>query len=250
MLRTTLLSIAAAGALALPAHAFDMDAMTDAEREAFRAEVRSYLLENPEVLMEAIAVLEQRQAEQQVDADRALVADNAEALFDDPASWVGGNLDGDVTVVEFIDYRCSFCRRAHPEVEELINGDGNIRFIVKEYPILGDESVAASHFAIATRMVAGDEAYKAVHDALITARGGMNDFTFERIAEDLGLDADAILAEMENPEIEAIIQANYALARQLNISGTPTFVFGTELVRGYVPLDGMMGIVGALRDEG
>jgi protein-disulfide isomerase len=248
MRRPHLLGAALALGLALPAHAFDIEAMTAEERAAFQAEVRAYLLENPEVLMEAIAILEQRQTEEQVATDREKVAANADEIFRDADSWVGGNPEGDVTVVEFMDYRCGFCRRAHPEVNELITADGNIRYIVKEYPILGEESVLASRFALAVRAVEGDDAYKDVHNQLITVRGTMNADTFGRIAEDLGLDMDAITVEMQNPEIDRIIGENYALAQALEISGTPSFVFQTDMVRGYVPLESMKGIVQAIRE--
>ncbi len=248
MIRPLLLAPLAALAFAAEALAFDVTSMTDAETQAFRAEIRDYLLENPEVLMEAIAVLEQRQAEEQVETDRARVAASADDLHNDGYSWVGGNPDGDVTLVEFMDYRCSFCRRAHPEVQDLVNGDGNIRYIVKEYPILGDESVAASRFAMAVKNVAGDEAYKTVHDRLITLRGTMNEDSFTRISDDLGLDTDAILVEMQNPAIDQAIQNNYRLAQRLEISGTPSFVFDTEMVRGYVPLASMQDIVEAIRE--
>ncbi len=248
MIRPLLLAPLAALAFAAEALAFDVTAMTDDEKQAFRAEIRDYLLENPEVLMEAIAVLEQRQAEEQVETDRARVAASADDLYNDGYSWVGGNPDGDVTLVEFMDYRCSFCRRAHPEVQDLVNGDGNIRYIVKEYPILGEESVAASRFAMAVKNVAGDEAYKTVHDRLITLRGTMNEDSFTRISDDLGLDTDAILVEMQNPAIDQAIQNNYRLAQRLEISGTPSFVFDTEMVRGYVPLASMQDIVEAIRE--
>jgi protein-disulfide isomerase len=248
MIRPHLLAALAALTLAAPAQALDLSAMTEAEREAFRAEVRAYLLENPEVLMEAIAILEQRQTEEQIEADRQKVAMNAAELFEDPDSWVGGNLEGDVTIVEFMDYRCGYCRRAHPEVTALIEGDGNIRYILKEFPILGEESVAAARFALAVRSVAGDGAYADVHDRLMTARGTMTEETFARIGEELGLDTEAILVEMGSPEIDRILEENMALARALEISGTPTFVFETDLVRGYVPLDSMQGIVQAIRD--
>jgi len=248
MIRPLLLAPLAALAFAAEALAFDVTAMTDDEKQAFRAEIRDYLLENPEVLMEAIAVLEQRQAEEQVETDRARVAASADDLYNDGYSWVGGNPDGDVTLVEFMDYRCSFCRRAHPEVQDLVNGDGNIRYIVKEYPILGEESVAASRFAMAVKNVAGDEAYKIVHDRLITLRGTMNEDSFTRISDDLGLDTDAILVEMQNPAIDQAIQNNYRLAQRLEISGTPSFVFDTEMVRGYVPLASMQDIVEAIRE--
>ncbi|MEH6776198.1 MAG: thioredoxin domain-containing protein, partial [Cereibacter changlensis] len=112
--------------------------MTDAERSAFRAEVRAYLVENPEVLIEAMTALEAKQQADQANNDLALLRDNAEEIFNDPASWAGGNLEGDITLVEFVDYRCGYCRKAHDEVAELVKSDGNIRFVLKEYPILGE----------------------------------------------------------------------------------------------------------------
>lgn len=232
-----------------PAMAIDVAAMSDAERAAFRAEIRSYLLENPEVLMEAIAVLERRQAAEAERTDRRLVADNADALFADGRSWVGGNPDGDVTVVEFLDYRCGYCRRAHPEVAQLIETDGEIRYIVKEFPILGEDSVLASRFAIATRTVAGADAYKQVNDRLMTLRGDVNEAALMRLARELDLDGASIAAAMNAPEVTAELRANRELATRLDISGTPSFVFGDRMMRGYVPLAQMLDLVETVRAE-
>lgn len=246
----SLLAAAAIATVAGHAAAFDIGAMTDAERQAFRAEIRDYLVANPEVLQEAIEVLETRQAEAQALADRALVASHADALYDDGRSWVGGNPDGDVTLVEFMDYRCGYCRRALPEVEGFVERDGGVRFVLKEFPILGEESVLASRFAIATRRVAGPEAYKRVHDALMGQRGAVNEAALRRLAVDLELDADPILAAMDAPEVTTELRDNRALAQALQISGTPTFVLGGELVRGFIGADQMAAIANAAREGG
>ncbi len=230
-------------ATALPALAFDPASMTDAERAAFQAEIRSYLLENPEVIAEAIQVLEDRQAAAQYEADKELVKAYADVLFNDPSSWVGGNPDGDITVVEFMDYRCGYCRKASSEVEELIKSDGNIRFILKEYPILGEESELSSRFAIAVRQIAGDAAYKQVHDALFTFKGNITPDALSRLASTLGLDAKAVMARMTAPEVTKVLDANHALGSEMQINGTPTFIVGGQMLRGYVPLDGMRQIV-------
>jgi len=246
------LTLAAGLAAALPATAqdFDIADMTPEQREAFGTQVRDYLLENPQVIMEAVNALENRQAEQQAVADQQIVADNADALFRDGYSYVGGNPDGDITIVEFSDYRCGYCRRAFPEVEELISSDGNIRFIMKEFPILGEASVTSSRFAIATLMEAGDEAYKAVHDALITLEGEPSEPVLRRLADTLGLDAEAIIARMSDEEVTRRIQETRELATRLQINGTPSFVFGDQMLRGYVPLDGMRQLVDEIRSEG
>lgn len=232
-----------------PASALDFGAMSEAEQQAFGEAVRAYLLENPEVLTEAIAILEARQAEAQAAADESIVAAHAKAIFEDGASYVGGNPDGDVTVVEFIDYRCSFCRRAHPEVAELIESDGNIRKIVKEFPILGEESVEASRFAISVLQTVGDEAYARINDALITHRGAFTREAMARIAEDEGLDPAPIVAAMDSEAVTDVIRQNHALAQTLMITGTPTFVFGDQMIRGYVDLAQMRSVVAELRDE-
>ncbi|MFT6605842.1 MAG: protein-disulfide isomerase [Halocynthiibacter sp.] len=239
--------LALAATLALPAAAFDASTMNPAEREAFGAEIRAYLLQNPEVLMEAIAVLEKRQDEAQGADDLTLVKTNFKEIFEDEGSWVGGNPDGDITIVEFMDYNCGYCKKAHPEVSKLLETDKNIRFIVKEFPILGETSVLGSRFAIATRAVAGDAAYAKVHDTLMTQRGGISDKSLDRLAKEFDLDIKAIRKEMDSDTTNAILQANSELAQRLAITGTPTFVMGDNLVRGYVPLDTMQKIVAELR---
>lgn len=217
--------------------------MSEEERAAFRAEVRAYLLDNPEVLMEALDVLQARQDAAKANQDLQFVADNKEALFNDANSWVGGNPDGDITIVEFTDYRCGYCRKAFAEIEELIKADGNIRFVVKEFPILGDASLISARFAIAVLQLHGGEAYKAAHDGLITLRGEPDEATLTALAGELGLDAAPILARMNAPEVEAVIAANHALGDAMQISGTPTFVVGSQMLRGYLPLDAMQEVV-------
>ena len=229
--------------------ALDLDAMSDAEKDAFGAAVREYLLENPEVLMEAIEILEARQAEEAAAADDLLVSQHSDAIFDDGHSFVGGNPEGDITIVEFLDYRCSFCRRAHPEVAELVATDGNIRTITKEFPILGDESVEASRFAIAVLQEEGPEAYKRVSDLLMNHRGAFSRAALGRLAADEGLSADEIVKRMDSDAVTDVIRANRQLGQLLSVTGTPTFVFGDQMVRGYVPLEGMRAVVAELRGE-
>ncbi|MFY0595750.1 MAG: thioredoxin domain-containing protein [Cognatishimia sp.] len=245
-MKTPLLA-AAFAALTLPAHALDLDQMTAEERAIFREEVRAYLLDNPEVIMEAVAVLEQRQAAGQAAEDIQLVAVNAEDIFNDGYSYVGGNPDGDITLVEFVDYRCGYCRRAHDEVKELLASDGNIRMIVKEFPILGEASDQSSRFAIAVKQLVGGEAYAAAGDALISMRSDANEKTLKRLAKSLGLDGDAIIAHMNSDEVSKEIAQTRALAQRLQITGTPTFVVQDDMLRGYLPLADMRQLVAQKR---
>lgn len=243
-----LAALALAALLASPAAALDLSKMSETEKAAFGEQVRAYLLENPEVLAEAIAVLRQREAEEQVADDAALVLANAADIYEDGYSWVGGNPDGNLTIVEFVDYRCSYCKRAHAEVLALLAADDDIRYVVKEFPILGDQSVLAARFAIATLNIAGPEAYQQVHDQFYEGfRGDVTPDTLAAMAEDLVLDTDAILAEMTSPEVTRVIEENHLLAQRLSISGTPTFIMGDQMLRGYVPLDAMQQLVSELR---
>lgn len=234
-------------ALAAPTAALDLSNLSDAEREILREEIRSYLLDNPQVIMEAVAVLEERDAVAQALADENLVASNSEDIFNDDHSWNGGNLDGDITLVEFIDYRCGFCRRAAPEVEELVTSDGNMRIVVKEFPILGEQSLLASRFAISTLQTEGDEAYKAVHDALLTFEGDITERSLRRLGDALDLDGGTIVDGMESPDVNDVIARNHALGRALQINGTPSFVMDSRLLRGFLPLDQMRELAAELR---
>ncbi len=229
--------------LAPVAQATDLTRMTEAEQSAFDARVRAYLLEHPEVLVEAMQILQDREQQAATAREAQVLAENQDALFHDPDSWVGGNPDGDITMVEFMDYRCTYCRKAYAEIEDLVKTDGNIRFVLKEFPILGDDSVASSRFAIAVRLIHGDDAYKKAHDALITLRGSPDVETLGRLATDLGLDPKPILDRMNADEVTAIIAANHAMANKLNVTGTPTFVLGGTVLRGYVPEDQMKQIL-------
>lgn len=246
-MRLALFSLATATLLASTALAGGLGEMTDAERATFRAEIRAYLLDNPEVLVEAMTELEQRQQVAEAEADRKMLADYNAEIFEDPSSWAGGNLQGDITVVEFVDYRCSYCRRAHAEVKELVALDGNIRFVLKEYPIL-EGSETYSRFAIAVLQLAGPEAYEKAHDALMVFRGEPVAENFARLAQELGLDSDAILAHMPSEAVTNVIRSNHDLGSRMRVNGTPTFVVDGTLVRGYLPLSAMQQIVAGQRE--
>ena len=212
-------------------------------RAALREEMRAYLLENPEVLVEAMQILEQRRVIEAEENERLAVSELGPQIFDDGFSYVGGNPDGDITLVEFWDYRCGFCKRAHAEIQELVQSDGNIRMIVKEFPILGPDSTLTSRIAISTLMNEGPEAYKRMSDALMTYGGPINDAAIDRLAESADIDIDRIRADLENPEIDRRITETMRLAQSLQVSGTPTFIVGSKVIRGYLPLEEMRDVV-------
>lgn len=244
----TIAALALACAVALPVQALDLQNMTPEERAIFREEVRAYLMDQPQVIMDAVNQLEARQEQQAAQADLSLVSDNADALFNDGYSYVGGNPDGDITLVEFSDYRCGYCRKAHTEVAKMLLTDGNIRLIIKEFPILGDQSVLASRFAMAVKQVAGDEAYKAINDALMSLSGEINMTTLARLGKIFGLKMELVENAMNGPEIAEQLAKTKTLAKKMRVTGTPTFVLQDEILRGYLPYDQMMMIVKGKRN--
>ena len=243
MTRNLIAALALSTTLAAPAMALDLSAMSDAEKAAFGDAVKDYLMQNPQVLVEAINVLEERQQAAAAQNDKVLIQTNAKDIFEDGHSWVGGNPDGDVTVVEFMDYRCTYCKKAYEEVAQLLDQDGKIRFVVKEFPILGQESELSARFAVAVKQVAGDEPYEKIHDALMGFRGAITLESLSRLAKDQGLDAEPILKRMNEEEVTAVLRANHQLAARMGISGTPAFVIGGDMLRGYAPLSAMQQIV-------
>ncbi|GAA3873827.1 DsbA family protein [Celeribacter arenosi] len=245
-LRTGLAALLTAS-VAFSAAAFDMNAMSDDERSAFRAEIKSYLLENPEVLMEAVEVYNQRQEAAQGDNDAALIAAHYDQLYNAPGDLILGNPDGDIVMVEFSDYRCGYCKRAHPDMKALLEGDGNIKLIVKEFPILGEASTLASRFAIATRLVEGDEVYARLHEALMETNGDITLGILKRIAKGIDINVGAVTDKMDDDEVTAQIATNHQLGSVLQINGTPSFVLEGQFLRGYVPYDAMKEIVAELR---
>ena len=234
-----------------PAAAPPAEPLTDEARAALRAEIRAYLMDNPEVIFEAVAEYERRAAAAQADMDVALVEVNAEAIFADGHSWEGGNPAGDLTLVEFMDYRCGFCRRAFPGMMEFVAGDGNVRLVIKELPILGPASEIMSRFAVAVHRQAGNDAYFRVHERLLELNGEPTDEVLAGIAQDLGLEAAPILAVMRSPEVSAILTENRRLAQRLQISGTPSFIMGDgtrgQMLRGMVPADQLRELADELR---
>ena len=222
--------------------------MSDGEREAFRAEVRAYLLENPEVIMEAVQVLEERKALASAENDRLMVENNVTALTEDGYSYVAGNPEGAITIVEFLDYRCGYCKKSHPEVQALLNSNDDIRLIVKEFPILGEDSLLASRAATSV-LVHQRDVYHTFSDLLMEHTGPINEITLGDIAIEAGADSDLMFANMEDDVVTQILRKNHELAKSMQISGTPTFVIGTEMIRGYIPLDMMQQMVEEIRSD-
>lgn len=191
--------------------------------------VREYLTENPEILVEMTTELDKRQMEEQAALQEKAISDNADALFRSSKSFAAGNPDGDVTVVEFFDYNCGFCRRAMPDVVKLIDNDDNVKFVFKELPIFGEESEDAAKGALAAMK---QDKYFEMHQRLYTDPGKANKEKVLRIANDMGLDVPQLEADMESPEVQAALEETRMLAQQLGLQGTPLYLIGDRSIPG------------------
>ncbi len=210
--------------------------------------VRELVLEtiraNPEIVMEAVAILEQRQAEAAETARSEVLSSRRDILERDPNAPVLGNVDGDVTVVEFFDYNCSYCRRAMSEVKGLLAADSGVRLVYREWPILGEGSVFAAKASLAARK---QGKYEELHWALMGMKGRAEKASVLRVAAAVGLDIDRLKIDMAAPEIEEHIQTSMELSRALGFSGTPSFVIGEELVPGLVEEAQLLELVKSTR---
>ncbi|MCE8008309.1 MULTISPECIES: DsbA family protein [Rhodobacterales] len=227
--------------LALPLQAAAQDISEDRVRELVLETIR----ENPEIVMEAVAILEARQAEAQAASQAEVLSRERDTLERDPNAPVLGNPEGDVTVVEFFDYNCPYCRRAKPEIEALLAADPDVRLVYREWPILGEGSVFAARAALAARE---QGLYEDFHWALMGMSGRAEESSVLRIAEDIGLDVAQLRRDMEAPEIDAHIETSMRLAQVLGITGTPSFVIGDALVPGVVDAEQLQTLVTDARE--
>jgi len=202
------------------------------------------ILENPQIVMEALSILQQREEEEAAAQARTSLEDGRDLLENDPNAPVHGNPEGDVTVVEFFDYNCPYCRRAGDEVTALLKGDANVRVVYREWPILGDGSVFAARAALASRQ---QGKYVPFHEALMEARGRVDERIVMDIAATVGLDIDQLRTDMDAPEVQAHIDTSMELARSLGFSGTPSFVVGDQLAPGLVDAEQLATMVDATR---
>ena len=214
------------------------------QRREIESIIHDYLLQHPEVLIEAMRAAEDKvKTEAGEKAKQALVARRSE-IFDDPGTPVGGNPKGDVTLVEFFDYRCPYCKQVQPRLKELLAGDHQLRIAYKEFPILGSVSVAAARAALAAHR---QSKYEAFHDAMMAASGQITEDTVYQVAGAVGLDVDRLKRDISSPQIDAVLKSNHALAEALEITGTPGFVIGDQIVPGAIELSSLRDLVAGAR---
>ncbi|WP_420392584.1 DsbA family protein [Acuticoccus sp.] len=215
-------------------------------RSDVEAIVRDYLIANPEVLEEAFAALQQRRIEEAEEERAAALATMREDLEGSPYGAVLGNPEGDVTLVEFFDYNCGYCKRAHEDLDRLIAGDPNLRVVLREFPVLGEASMRAAQVSIAVNAVA-PEAYDEFHRRLLATEGRADDAAALTLIDALGLPREEIEAAMTSDAVRESVEESYALARALQIEGTPSYVIGDAVEQGAVGHDALKARINIAR---
>ncbi len=213
-------------------------------QEAVDAAIRNYIYAHPEVIVESLRAMEAKQQEtEQADRHKKIAARQADLLHDamSPAS---GNPTGDVTVVEFFDYRCGFCKRVAGAVTQLQKDDGNVRVVYKDFPILGELSIFAAKAALAAR---NQGKHQVFHEALLDSHNELTRDALFAIAARVGLDADQLQKDMESPDIQATLDRTRLLGNELGITGTPAFIIGADFRPGALELKELKDLIARAR---
>jgi protein-disulfide isomerase len=215
----------------VPAASFAADAFSAAQKDEVRKLVREYLAEHPEAVMEAINALQAKDEKAKTDKQVTTIKERKKDLFEQTDGTVLGNPKGNVTLVEFFDYNCGYCKAMFPALMDTVKADGNVKLVVKEFPILGQPSVTASKAALAARK---QNKYSEMHLALMNHKGALTDDGVIQIAKDAGLDVARLQKDMADPAIAAVLNKNHDLAQDLDIQGTPALIIGETLVPGAI----------------
>lgn len=235
--------------LIFPVLAFSESSIVQSDpafQQAVEQVVEQYLRTHPEIIEQTLQALQAKREAEEQERIRAVIAARQADLLNDPHSPVSGNPEGDVTVVEFFDYRCGYCKRVAGAVTQLQQEDVNVRMVYKDFPILGEPSELAARAALASH---AQGKHLAFHEALLASKNELTPETILAIASDVGLDTKQLQTDMQSPAIQSVIDHNRELARELGINGTPGFIIGTELVPGALELTTLKNLVAQFRKE-
>lgn len=240
--------ITAALLVCTPLSTFAADTLSAGQKTEVEQVVREYLLKNPNVIVEAINELQRRDEAAAAQKQRDTMKNMSAELTSSPNDPVMGNPDGDVTMVEFFDYRCGFCKRVFDDVQTLLKEDGNIRYVLKEFPILGDDSVFASRAAMAVWLNQKSK-YAAFHTAMMSSKGALSNDKVMELAKASGVDTTALPEQMNDPKVDETLSSTQAQAQALGLTGTPAFIIGSNVAPGAIPLVAMKQLVDAARGK-
>lgn len=218
---------------------------TGAQKAELETLIKDYIMNNPKVLMDSVNNM--RTAEQKSQEDGAIQAlkDNSDYLFKGPLPDVGSK-NADITIVEFFDYNCGYCKQGYEAVQQGLDNDKNLRFVFVDFPILSDASHLASRYALAAQK---QGKYFELHRELMKFKGPKTEESILGLAKTAGLDVEKLKVDVNSPDVEAAIKKNTELAQKLAITGTPAFIIGDQIIRGYIPYEGMKTMIADQRKK-
>ena len=232
-------ALLAAALIAAPV-ARAQDDLSPKQQEAVKKLVHDYIMENPGIIADAIEALRQKVDLAAEAAARKTLSERKDEVFNDADAPVLGNPKGDVTVVEFFDYRCPYCKAMADQLAEVVKADGKTKLVMKEFPVLGPESVTAARAALAAR---DQKKYDEFHHALMRLKEPLTDKVLMKTAAEAGLNVDKLKKDMDDQKIDTILKNNLKLAHDLNIDATPTFIVGDQIVPGAVPAQSLKQLI-------
>ena len=205
--------------------------------------IREFILNNPEIILESLKRYEEKMNAATKSSEQEIIRNELRRSEENRNDFVGGNPTGPITLIEFVDYRCGYCRKAHKEVQELLNKNKEIKFIVKEFPILGEQSLLAAKAGIAILNHQGGKLYEKFSKKIIDYDGVITIQSISKIVETAGGDSEDFQNKMESEHVYEVLNSNFQLAKKLKITGTPTFIIGTEIIRGYKDFNTLQEII-------
>jgi len=242
-LRLFSLVLAVAAVASLPQVAVAADFTPD-QKAQIETIVRDYLKNHPEMLIDAIQAADDKLKADAKDKSVQALAAHRQEVLNDPLSPVAGNPNGNVTLVEFFDYRCPYCKQVEPALEKLVGDDRQLRFVFKEFPVLGPDSETAARVALAARK---QGKYDAFHRAMMATSGHIDEAVIYKVAASVGLDLDRLKQDMKSPDVDKELKANLELGKKLDLDGTPSFIVGDTIIPGAIGAEDLKQLVANAR---
>jgi protein-disulfide isomerase len=239
---------ALAGLLILCAVPAFAQSFSPSQRGEIEQIVRDYLLSHPELLQEVISEMDKRQATADAEKHRAAISEHQELIFNSPRQVTIGNPQGDVTLVEFFDYNCAYCKRALSDLIELMNADSRLKVVLKEFPVLGEGSTQAAQVAVAARMQdKSGKKYFEFHQKLLGGRGAADKTRALAAAKEAGFDMGRLAKDMASEEVKTTLAESFTLSDAMGLNGTPSYVVGSEVIVGAVGVESLREKVNVAR---
>ena len=219
------------------------------QKHLLQIEIQRFILENPEIIIHAIELYKQKKVQETIDAEMQVLKSKKDEILNDGYSFVGGNETGDIPIIEFIDYKCGYCKKSHDIIWSIVENNHDVKYIIKEFPILGSQSLMAAQALLSVLLKHPNEVYKTFSNTLINHKGSITKDILKSFAQKAGAEVLDLEATMNSQEINDMIAKNASLAESLQIRGTPTFILGNQIIRGFISKSDLQELIEIARKQ-